>query len=167
MPLHSTQNTRSFISSHNKSSLRVSLSRLSRNSLVRRSISYVQICWSQLQADRTLHVDSTDRYSLRWAGCATWPTLRGLSCKKFKKKNRTICKENWTEIQFRPWIKYDVTKLIFMKTHSLSATFVGNCCPRYVKIRRTFGQILGYGRTDGRTDGRMWSSSKAFMFISS
>jgi hypothetical protein len=31
---------------------------------------------SQLQPDRTLHVDSTDRHSLLWAGCATWQNLR-------------------------------------------------------------------------------------------
>jgi hypothetical protein len=103
-------NTRSFIFSHNKSSLRLSLSRFSRNSLVRRSISYVQICCRQ-----TGQYMWTVRTDIRCAGLVVLHDQPYLSCNKFQ-QNRKIYKENWTEIHFRPWIKYDVTKPIFMKT---------------------------------------------------
>ena len=53
--------TRSFIFSHNKSSLRFSLSRFSWKSQVINSTSCMQFCCTQFQADRALHVDSTDR----------------------------------------------------------------------------------------------------------
>jgi hypothetical protein len=69
----------SFIFAHNKSSLRFSLSRFSWKSQVINSISCVQLCCTQFQADRTLPVDSTDRALVLYARSQSL-TFTGSNC---------------------------------------------------------------------------------------